>query len=200
MGWKPTGADANAIHYNFAVEIVAVTEKATPVSADLVLIEDSAASNAKKRVQVGNLPGGSGGAISSARVSLTANEALNNGSATPIPWDQADWDDASYWSAGSPILLTIPASGRYRITCAWILSVAVTAPNVSIQHNDGGGFAPVAWALLLSGSGNNARAGTVTAVIEASSGDTLRTVITVFVGSITLQADRATWLAIERIG
>ncbi|KKK74593.1 hypothetical protein LCGC14_2882230, partial [marine sediment metagenome] len=38
-----------------------VVEKATPVNADLLLIEDSAAANAKKKVQVGNLPGGGGG-------------------------------------------------------------------------------------------------------------------------------------------
>lgn len=36
-------------------EISAVTEKTAPVSADLVLIEDSAASNAKKRVQLSNI-------------------------------------------------------------------------------------------------------------------------------------------------
>lgn len=52
------GADVDAIHDNVAGEIALVAEKVTPVSADLVLIEDSAASNAKKRVQVGNLPGG----------------------------------------------------------------------------------------------------------------------------------------------
>jgi len=55
------GEDPNAIHDNVSGEINAVTEKATPVSADLVLIEDSAASYAKKKVQVGNLPGGGGG-------------------------------------------------------------------------------------------------------------------------------------------
>lgn len=53
----PTGNDADAIHDNVAAEISAVTEKTIPVGADLLLIEDSAASNAKKRVQVGNLPG-----------------------------------------------------------------------------------------------------------------------------------------------
>lgn len=57
----PDGADATAIHDDTAGEIAAVTEKVTPVSADLLLIEDSAAANAKKRVQVGNLPGGGGG-------------------------------------------------------------------------------------------------------------------------------------------
>ena len=53
--------DDAAIHDNVAGEIAAVTEKASPVSADLLLIEDSADGNNKKRVQVGNLPGGGGG-------------------------------------------------------------------------------------------------------------------------------------------
>jgi hypothetical protein len=52
----PTVPDADAIHDNVSAEISAVTEKTTPVSADLLLIEDSAASNAKKRAQLGNLP------------------------------------------------------------------------------------------------------------------------------------------------
>jgi len=43
-----------------AGEIAAMTEKVTPVDADLVVIEDSADGNTKKKVQVGNLPGGSG--------------------------------------------------------------------------------------------------------------------------------------------
>ncbi len=55
------GADADAIHDNVAGEIAAITEKVSPVNADLVIIEDSADSNNKKRVQVGNLPGGGGG-------------------------------------------------------------------------------------------------------------------------------------------
>lgn len=54
------GPDADAIHDNVSGEISAVTEKTTPVSGDLLLIEDSAASNAKKKVQIGNLPGGGG--------------------------------------------------------------------------------------------------------------------------------------------
>jgi hypothetical protein len=55
-GSHNANSDAEAIHDNIASEISAVTEKATPVNADLVLIEDSADSNNKKRVQVGNLP------------------------------------------------------------------------------------------------------------------------------------------------
>lgn len=43
-----------------AGDFASFPEKTSPVSADLLLIEDSAASGAKKKVQVGNLPGGGG--------------------------------------------------------------------------------------------------------------------------------------------
>lgn len=56
------GVDADAIHDNVAGEINAIAEKGSPVSGDLLLIEDSADSNNKKRVQIGNLPGGGSGA------------------------------------------------------------------------------------------------------------------------------------------
>lgn len=52
--------DADAIHDNVAAEINAIAEKVTPVNADLVIIEDSADSNNKKKAQLGNLPGGGG--------------------------------------------------------------------------------------------------------------------------------------------
>lgn len=42
-----------------AGKIAALTEKVSPVSGDWLVIEDSAASNAKKKVQVGNLPSSS---------------------------------------------------------------------------------------------------------------------------------------------
>ena len=44
-----------------AADINSFTEKTTPVDADIVIIEDSAASYTKKKVQVGNLPSGTGG-------------------------------------------------------------------------------------------------------------------------------------------
>jgi len=53
------GADGTAIHDNVAGEITAITEKVTPASADVLLIEDSAAGNVKKRLQIANLPAGS---------------------------------------------------------------------------------------------------------------------------------------------
>jgi hypothetical protein len=56
-GVAGSGTDANAIHDNTASEISGITEKGTPVSGDFLIIEDSADSNNKKRIQVGSLPG-----------------------------------------------------------------------------------------------------------------------------------------------
>jgi len=77
-GQHGSESDAAAIHDNVAAEIVAITEKLTPVAADLLLIEDSVAANAKKRVQVGNLPGGAGGhTIRDEGTDLAARTGLN---------------------------------------------------------------------------------------------------------------------------
>lgn len=48
--------DSDAIHDNVAGEIAAVAEKVAPVAADVLLIEDSAAADGKKKIQIGNLP------------------------------------------------------------------------------------------------------------------------------------------------
>lgn len=58
---KGAHTDTDAIHDNVAGEINAITEKTTPVNGDWLLIEDSAATNAKKKIQIGNLPSGGGG-------------------------------------------------------------------------------------------------------------------------------------------
>lgn len=50
------GADGTAIHDNVNSEISALTDKAVPVGGDFLIIEDSAASNAKKRISISNLP------------------------------------------------------------------------------------------------------------------------------------------------
>lgn len=54
LGSSCTVADANAIHGNASGEIAALTVKTTPATNDLLVIEDSAASNAKKKVTVGS--------------------------------------------------------------------------------------------------------------------------------------------------
>ena len=55
-GVPGAGVDTAAIHDDTGGEINAVAAKATPVDADVVLIEDSAAAFAKKKVTVGSLP------------------------------------------------------------------------------------------------------------------------------------------------
>ena len=59
-------------------EISAVAEKLVPVSADLILIEDSAATNVKKKLQIGNLPGGWHG--SETRIKIAPAEFFPNNS------------------------------------------------------------------------------------------------------------------------
>lgn len=49
--------DTDAVHFSTSAEYSGVSEKATPVNGDYLLIEDSAASYAKKYIQIGNLPG-----------------------------------------------------------------------------------------------------------------------------------------------
>lgn len=56
-----SSTDPDAIHDNVAGEIAAITEKVVPIATDLLIIEDSALGNVKRKVQVGNLPTGGGG-------------------------------------------------------------------------------------------------------------------------------------------
>lgn len=83
-----SAVDVDAIHDNVAGEIAAIAEKASPVNADLVLIEDSEDADNKKRVQVGNLPGGGGG-------SGTVWEDLVPSGNAPSGADDDEFDDAS---------------------------------------------------------------------------------------------------------
>jgi hypothetical protein len=52
----PGGGDTSAIHTDEAAELSALTEKITPVDADIIVIEDSADLYTKKKVQISNLP------------------------------------------------------------------------------------------------------------------------------------------------
>jgi hypothetical protein len=60
------------------------------------------------------------------KVYLTAYEPLPKLATTVIPWDAAEWDNASFWSPASPTHLTIPEDGHYLI----IAKLSVT-PNAT---------------------------------------------------------------------
>jgi hypothetical protein len=75
-GGAGPGSDSTAIHDDTPAEISAITEKVVPVAADLVVIEDSAAANVKKRAQIGNFPAAAPAADSITNVHL-ANMVQN---------------------------------------------------------------------------------------------------------------------------
>jgi len=65
LGINPSGSETtvanrlgHSIHSNVSGEIAAIAEKTTPLDADVTIIEDSAASNAKKRLSWANIKSG----------------------------------------------------------------------------------------------------------------------------------------------
>ncbi len=114
----PTGSDADAIHDNVAAEISAITEKTVPVAADLIVIEDSAASNAKKRVQIGNLPGGGSG-TGTIPVGSKTNSTDETHNTTPdtITWNSPRFTlDAAWFSNGTGGDFEVAQTGEYEVT------------------------------------------------------------------------------------
>lgn len=72
-----------------AANMASYPEKATPVSADLVLISDSEASNATKNVQIGNLPS----SVNTVEFAYSDASATDTGLALRIPTSAA-WTTA----------------------------------------------------------------------------------------------------------
>ena len=87
----------NAIHDNIDGEIKLVTEKAAPVGADLLLIEDSEASDAKKRLQMSNLP------APAAATMLTAIKTVD-GAGSGLDADLLDGAHASEIAGNSTVV------------------------------------------------------------------------------------------------
>jgi hypothetical protein len=84
--------DPDAIHDNVAGEIAALTAKATPVSGDLLLIEDSADSNNKKKVTISTLPVTDTGAIHKA---TAAEISALTEKTTPVSGDHLLIEDSA---------------------------------------------------------------------------------------------------------
>lgn len=110
-------------------EISAITAKATPTTSDFLLIEDAAASNAKRRITIGDLPGGGGATTHrkswSGQVTLGANNAWTTWNATlGRAWYQFNrlpgsnppagtYDDYGFAVPGSAILTKIHIMGTF---------------------------------------------------------------------------------------
>lgn len=91
------GYDTTAIHDNTASEISAIAAKATPTSADFLLIEDAAAANAKKRITIGDLPA-SGGSSTLDGLDDTIITTVADGEI--LVWSTADWINQTLTEAG----------------------------------------------------------------------------------------------------
>lgn len=113
-----SGTDSDAIHDNVAGEISAITEKASPVDADLVIIEDSADSNNKKKAQLGNLPGGGGSTFTSRfHVYLSADQSIPSGSFTKIQLNTEVFDGDNEFDNATNYRFTAGSAGYY-VICA----------------------------------------------------------------------------------
>jgi hypothetical protein len=127
------GNDANAIHTNVSGEINGLTEKATPVSTDLIVVEDSAASYAKKKVQIGNLPSSGGGVTN-----VTASSPLaSSGGTTPnISLDDSGATAATY---SGPLSITVTAKGIISAISTTLLNLATQVSGLlSLAHGGTG--------------------------------------------------------------
>jgi len=111
MGWLPTvggGSDTDAIHDNIAGEITAIAEKASPVGADVILVEDSADSDNKKKVQITNLPGGTDAAAIHDNVASEISAITVKG--TPVDADFLVIEDSAAANVKKHITLgTLPS-------------------------------------------------------------------------------------------
>lgn len=113
MSHLPTGGggpDANAIHDNVAAEISVITEKVVPTSGDWIIIEDGAAGDIKKRIDVDN--------VGTATVPLA------------LQYDDTEAGGIAY--KGEAAAGTLTSALAWRIT-----EITTTGPDVVILWADG---------------------------------------------------------------
>jgi len=109
------------LHDNVSAEISAITEKTTPVAADMLLLEDSAASNAKKMVQVGNLPGTG----VHARAYLSGVQTIATATFTKALLNAEDYDTGNDFDITTNHRFDVPVTGYYLITSQAALSADI---------------------------------------------------------------------------
>ena len=118
------GADATAIHDDTAGEITAIALKAVPVAADVLLIEDSADANNKKRVTAQTIadlnPSGS------AYASVTINQTSNGSAAQFSPFDEDNYGALAPVINVTAVGITYTqATGVFNVTNAGVYAIGV---------------------------------------------------------------------------
>ena len=120
------GSDTTAIHVDTASEISGITEKVAPATNDMIVIESVTDGNAKRRVQIGNLPGG-GAAEYEHEVDdididsfFAGNAPLGSGTGALV------WRIRKFVDAGSDIVNILYAEGSTAFTYSWDLRATYT--------------------------------------------------------------------------
>lgn len=113
--WLPhSGSATYALDNLTPGQLHAITEKATPVAADVLLIEDSAASWAKKRVPWSALPGAGSGGWAEGAAAYGTTLTVSDETDTPIPLDNEVWDtNGLHSSVTNNTRITAQTTGKY---------------------------------------------------------------------------------------
>jgi hypothetical protein len=186
--------DGDAIHDDVAGEIAALTEKASPVSGDLLIIEDSAASNAKKKVQVGNLPGGGGSDnIFAARDDTGGITILSSPTFKDVEWTVEDRKDSAYShsTSASEEDITLVDAGDYVIHVDVSVDITSGSARTVLEGKlqlkpSGGSFGDVAGSLFYLYARDSATpraSASAVFFVTASANDVIKVSLTKLYGS-----------------
>jgi len=138
----------------------------------------------------------------SALVKLTADEAIATATGTSIPWDAAEYDDNSMWSAGNPTRLTVPASGfaRARLQAGILWGGHATGyRNIDIRKN-GSLAAGAPNSTVFPSSADTMAQLIASPILAVSPGDYFEVrVLQNSGGSLNVGASSPSWFAMELI-
>ena len=143
-------------------EIATLTAATTPTGAELGKIVQGGNSRKTTLAVLGHQFRG-------ARARKTSDQTtVNTTAGTTISFDAAQFDTDSFWSAGAPTRLTIPASAGFKYVEVFAsirinLANADTFRSLTLQHLNSGAVAQGNW-------GSSAEIGTTTHYLTVSSG------------------------------
>ena len=126
------GGDQNAYHKNVDSEILGTSEKTTPIGADVLLLEDSAGTYSKKRMQFTNLR---------LYVRLEAVTAVKTANYTVVSAD----DNILCNTSGGGFTVTLPASPEDGRVYSVLLDVAGNDLTVDGNGNNINGSTTAVW-------------------------------------------------------
>ncbi|KKN14715.1 hypothetical protein LCGC14_0993440, partial [marine sediment metagenome] len=108
------GIDTSAVHVDVAAEISAIAVKGTPVAGDYIIIEDSADSDNKKHITIGNLPGIGGADLDAIHDNVAAEISAIAAKGTPVGADYLLIEDsaaADFKKRSNKPIITLQVTG-----------------------------------------------------------------------------------------